>query len=34
MKPTIPLLGNDEIPIHDKLVLEKRLGPATDKETP
>jgi GNAT superfamily N-acetyltransferase len=34
MKPTIPLLGNDEIPIHDELVLEKRLGPASDKETP
>jgi GNAT superfamily N-acetyltransferase len=34
MKPAIPLLGNDEIPIHDELVLEKRLGPATDKETP
>ncbi len=34
MKPAIPLLGNDEIPIHDELVLEKRLGLATDKETP
>jgi GNAT superfamily N-acetyltransferase len=34
MKPAIPLLGNDEIPIHDELVLEKRLGPASDKETP
>ena len=33
LKPEIPLVGDDGIPIHDELVLEKRLRPASDKET-
>lgn len=31
IKPTIPSVGADEIPLHDELVLELRLDTAADR---